>query len=98
MMAMLQHKNPARGHEIYNFGRPFLGHNNYTLSLSETCPGVEKIFKKYLNFTFFFTPKWIPLGVGFIKLTISCLLTLKMVHTKFGKVWPSSSWEEDVNR
>ena len=54
MMAMLQHKNPARGHEIYNFGRPFLGHNNYTLSLSETCPGVENIFKKYVNFTFFY--------------------------------------------
>ena len=32
-----------------------------------------------------------------MKLTISCLLTLQMLHTKFGKDWPSSSWEEDVN-
>ena len=27
-----------RGHEIYNFGRPFLGQHYYTLSLSEPCP------------------------------------------------------------
>ena len=32
-----------------------------------------------------------------MKFTISCLLTLQMLHTKFGKDWPSSSWEEDVN-
>ena len=32
-----------------------------------------------------------------MKFTISCLLTLPMLHTKFGKDWPSSSWEEDVN-
>ena len=26
-----------QGHEIYNFGRPFLDHHYYTLSLSEPC-------------------------------------------------------------
>ena len=31
-----------------------------------------------------------------MKLTISCLLTLQMLHTKFGTDWPSSSSEEDV--
>ena len=28
------------------------------------------------------------------KFTITYLLTLQMLHTKFGKDWPSSSWEE----
>ena len=33
-MAPPQHKNPCPGgHEIYNFGRPFLGHFYYALSL-----------------------------------------------------------------
>ena len=31
-----------------------------------------------------------------MKLKNSCLLTLMMLHTKFGKDWPHSSWE-DVN-
>ena len=40
-MVTPQHKNPYhRGHEIYNFGRPFLSHYNYALSLSESCPRV----------------------------------------------------------
>ena len=30
-----------QGNTIYNFGRPFLGHLNYTLSLSEPCLGLE---------------------------------------------------------
>ena len=39
------------GHEIYNFNLiilvgPFPGHHDYILSLSEPCPGVEKIFKE----------------------------------------------------
>ena len=32
-----------------------------------------------------------------MKLKISCLFTLHMLHTKLGKDWPSSSWEDDVN-
>ena len=39
-------------------------------------------FKKYINFKLF-TPKLPPLGVRVIKFTISCLLNLKMLHTKF---------------
>ena len=36
-------KNPSPvGHEIYNFGRPFLGHHNDILSLSDLCQGVKK--------------------------------------------------------
>ena len=37
------------GNEIYNFGRPVLGHHYYILSLSELGLGVEKkiFFLKY---------------------------------------------------
>ena len=60
----------------------------------------EDFFKKYINFTLL-TPKLPPLGVEglqiYKKITFSCLFTLQMLHTKFGKYWPSSSWEEDVN-
>ena len=52
-MATPQHKNPCtRGHESYSFGRPFLGHDYYILSLSDLCLGVEKkIFKKNYAFS-----------------------------------------------
>ena len=55
-------------------------------------PQRRRIFKKFINFLHF-TPKLPPLG----KYTISCLLS-QMLHTKFGKDWPNSSWEDDVNR
>ena len=43
----------------------------------------------------FFTPKLPLLGVrGVMKFTKSCLLTLQMLHTKFGKDWPCSSCEK----
>ena len=35
-------------------------------------------------------------GWGVMNFTISCLLTLQMLHTKFGKDWSSSFSEEDV--
>ena len=63
---MPQHKNPCPvGHEIKNFGRPFLDHHYYLLTLSDLCLGVEKKFfkKKYINFTLF-CPKLPPLGMG----------------------------------
>ena len=52
-MATPKQQNPSpRGHEIYNFGRSFLGHHDYTLCLSILCPGVEKrAFKEIYNFT-----------------------------------------------
>ena len=56
-------------------------------SLSEPYPGIEKkiLKKKYINLIFLITSKLSPLwGVGFMKFIISCLITLKMLHTKFG--------------
>ena len=42
-MATPLHKTPCPGsHEIDNFGRPFLGHHNYLLGLSDLGLGVEK--------------------------------------------------------
>ena len=41
----------SRGNEIYNFGRPFLGHHYLILSLSDLLMGEEKkIFKEILHF------------------------------------------------
>ena len=39
----------------------------------------------------------LSLGNGIMKFTFFGLLTLQMLHTKYGKDWPSSSWEQDVN-
>ena len=40
-----------RGHEIYNFGRPFLGHHYFLLGLSSLYLVVEKnIFKAIMHF------------------------------------------------
>ena len=60
------------------------------LSLSEPCPGVEKIFfKKYINFILFY-PKLPPLGTGWDEgltiFTISDLFTLHVLHAKFGQI------------
>ena len=38
------------GYEIYNFGRQFLSHLIYILSLSDAC---QKFLKKYINVTLF---------------------------------------------
>ena len=45
-------KNPClRSHEIYNFGRPFLGHHTCILTLSVLCLEEEKkIFKEIMHF------------------------------------------------
>ena len=61
-MATSKHKYPCpEGHEIYNFGRPFFGHHDYILSLSDICmEEVKKIFKKnnaVLLRTYMVTPK-----------------------------------------
>ena len=49
------HKDPwPKGHESYNFGRPFLGHHFYTLSLSDLCLGaLKKIFKQNNAFSLY---------------------------------------------
>ena len=62
---------------------PFLGNHYFIHSLSEPCSEVEKniFFMKNINFTLL--PKnYLFLGWGVIKFTISCLLTLQMLHTK----------------
>ena len=73
------------GHIIYSFGRPFLDHRYYTLSLTELCPGEEKIFKEILQFYTSYSQNTPPPtrwgGAGVMKFTISCLLTLQMLHT-----------------
>ena len=51
-MATPKHKTPGpAGHEIFNFGRPFLGHHNNILSLSILCLEEEKkTFKEIMHF------------------------------------------------
>ena len=50
------HNDPyPRGHEIYNFCGPFLGHYNYILSLSDILMGVNKIFKRNNAFSLYAT-------------------------------------------
>ena len=39
-----------------------------------------------------------PWGAGGGGHDISCLLTLQMLHSKSGKDWPSTSWEDDFKR
>ena len=61
-MTTPQHKNPCpMGHELYNFGRLFLGIHNYILSLYVLCLGVgKKIFKDIMHFhymTYMVTPQ-----------------------------------------
>ena len=64
--ALAQESLPCPGgHEIYNFGGPFLGHHYYNLNLPDLCLGVEKkIFKEIMYFhymTYMATPsKRIP--------------------------------------
>ena len=49
---MPQHKNPCHGgSEIYNFGKLFLGHNYFSLGLSDLCMGMKLFIEKnYLSY------------------------------------------------
>ena len=68
-MATPLHKNPCpRVLEIYNFGRPFLGHHCYKLGLSDACPlpvlrlGVEKkMFLRNTSILQFLPQNYLPL-------------------------------------
>ena len=93
------HKNPCLGgHEIYNFGRPFHGHHYYTLRLYGPCPRVGKNIFQEIHQFYTLDPKITsPWDEGVMKSMISGLLSLHMLHTKFGKDWPSSFWVENVN-
>ena len=51
----LAHEPCPRGHDIYNFGRPFFCHHHYILSLYGPCTRVEKkILKETLNLKDYF--------------------------------------------
>ena len=43
------------GQEIYNFGRSFLGHHYYTLSLSDLKLGAEKKILKEIKHSYYMT-------------------------------------------
>ena len=88
-MATPKHKKLCpSGHEIHNFGIPFLSHHFFTLSLSELCPRLEKkIFKEIHKFYIFYPKITSPWDKGHA----TSLLTLQMLHTKFDKNLPSGS-------
>ena len=56
----------------------------------------EENFLRNTSILHFLPQNYLPLGVGVMTFTISCLLTIQILHTKFDKYWPNSSWEEDV--
>ena len=62
-MATPQYKNiyPG-GHEIYKFGKPFLGHHYYILGLFKPCSGVDK--KERNQFYPFYSKITTPLDGG----------------------------------
>ena len=87
-MAMLQYKNPCpRGHRIINFGSPFL----LIITIYIVCENMprskeEDISRNTSMFHFFlFNYLLLRFGWRVIKFTIPCLLTLQMLHTKFGQ-------------
>ena len=57
----------------------------------------EEDFWRNTSILHFLSPNYLPYGWRVMKFTISGLLPLIMLHTKFGKDWPSSFWGEDVN-
>ena len=71
-------------HEIYNFGRPFLGHHWY-MYIFHLCSGEieNKIFRVLHQFYTFYNRIFSCWGECMVmKFTISCLLTLQMLHIK----------------
>ena len=89
-MATPQHKIPALGVMTFTlkFCKPLLGDHYYVLSLSEQCPGVGKtIFKEIHQFNTFYLKITSPYGVGVMRFTRFCLLSLQVLHFKFGQDW-----------
>ena len=64
----------------------------YSVRLLHAPECRRKLFTKYIIYFTLFTPKLPPFESWVKKFTISCLLPLPMLHTKFGK-----DWEEAVN-
>ena len=62
---------------------------------------LNHLFKSHLQIKKYHKMREISLRLSCLsclKFKIPCLLTLHLHHTKFGKNWPSSSWEIYVNR
>ena len=57
----------------------------------------EEDFLRNTSILHFLPQNYLRFMWGVMKFIISCLLTLQMLHTKFGYDWPSSFWVEDVN-
>ena len=79
------YKNPCPGgHDIYNFGRSFLGYHNYALGLYGLCSRVEKkIFQEIHQFYTFYSKITSPWDGGVMKFTISGLHPVHMLHQIF---------------
>ena len=86
-MVMPQHKNPGPGFMKFTI--------KVDPSLVWTMAGSRE--ERNTSIFHFLPQNYLPFEWGVMKFTISRLLTLKMLQTKFGQDWPSISWEEDVN-
>ena len=80
---MPQHMNPCPGgHEINNFGKTLPWSLLLNTKFVWTMPRRGK--EDFLKNTPILPQNYLPLGLGAMKFTISCLLTLQMLHIKFG--------------
>lgn len=66
--------------------------------MSDLCPGVEKMFKNIHQLHTKRAKNYLSLEWGVITFIISCLLTLRMLHTKFSKDWSSRSRKKNARR
>ena len=88
--ALAQESLPWGSWNFYNFGRPFVGHHIYILSLSVLCLGVEKKkFKIYKKMHFIIRLRWphpctrIP-APGVMKYTLMVDPTLVIITIHLG--------------
>ena len=77
-----------KGHGIYNFCRPFLGHHYYTLSLCGPCFGVEKVFFRNVSILHFLPQNYTPLSWGLGHLQILVSLPYRCLKTNLVKTGP----------
>ena len=79
----LKHKNPCPGgKQIYNFGRPFLGHHCYILTQSDLSLGLEeKVFKEIHQFLTFYPKITSPWGWGSWNLQFLIVLSYRSSYS-----------------
>ena len=58
----------------------------------------EEDFLRNIAILHFLPQNYLPFGWGVMKFTISCLLSLMMLHTKFGKVSEEKMLTDDDGR